>query len=246
MIDPINRTVRIFDGTNVLKLQHLLAQTEDDSTYVIGRHKGTYTINDGTWVINYTGFAGLTLENFPKAIINLTTGEIYDTTNMTVAATTITIAAANNVGLTEPATGDLLYIRVMGDVRGYDDLLDLIKMSWVDPDRNQILNETQHLAITAATNGVGVNVSDMNRVSCVVEATGVTNGGTVTVQGSSDDVAFGPVPTVGLDGVLRSVQTIAATGNYEFKVVNCDPLYLRADLTTRTDGTYTIKLTGRA
>ena len=53
---------KITDSENTLKLQHIMGLVSKGSVYVVGIQKGTYTVNDGIWNIDYTGFTGLTVE----------------------------------------------------------------------------------------------------------------------------------------------------------------------------------------
>lgn len=90
---------------------------------------------------------------------------------------------------------------------------------------------------TGASSAVPVETS--NKQTFQIKATSVSTGGTMKIQGSisgidTDD--WSDIATV----------TVSADGNTDVAVVGLGYKYMRANLTARTDGTYTVKLLDRA
>lgn len=240
--------VKLTDGTSTITSFGGLGQSDIRGIYIIGTDKGTYTVNNGTWPIDYTGFTGLTLDNFPHKIVNLTTGEAYSMVNATISSTQITPSAAENVGLTEPATGDVLFIPVVQDVRAYDDSLDLTKIAEQAPMDQQVLDEILLSAVTAAGPSSDVYVLDKKQLTVCIVASAISGAGSIfTFQGSPDQSNYGAVGSVNNVASVNSTQTIGANGTYIFEIVNASSLkWFRVNLTTRTDGTFTVYLFARS
>lgn len=240
------RKAEIIDSENSLKLQHLMAIASGNSIYILGTQKGTYTINDGTWNIDYTWTVDLVLANIPFNVVNQTTGQIYSTTGATVTSTQLQLASAENTGMTAPATGDILFIPIISTERSYytNDMTKVLEQS---PLQAQALDEKLLNAVTAtgASTDTGT-LSYKELVICIV-ASSVTDGATFTFQGSPDNTNYGTVASIDITDLVSSTQAIIADGTYFFEIVNASSLkYFRANLTTYVDGTYTVYLTSRA
>jgi len=242
--------IKLTDGrgnaNSIFKFINAL-QLSGTDVYVIGVQKGTYTVNAGTWNIDYTGFTGLTVENFPFGILNLTTDEIYSTVNATITSTQIQLDSNFNIGRTPPASGDLLFIPVVQDIRAYDDTNDVYKVIEQSPLDQQILEEKLLDAVTTSGASSDVYVLDKKQLTVCIVASGITSGATFTFQASPDQSNYGTVSSVDNTGNIKTTQTITANGTYFFEIVNASSIkWFRANITSYTDGTYTCYVYGRA
>jgi hypothetical protein len=99
------------------------------------------------------------------------------------------------------------------------------------PDRFGLLDPVTNLnAVVATGAGAAIDARRSTGSTWQIVATGVTTGGTVKVQGSVDNLSWYDINTV----------AVSATGNQKSLVDEPHP-YLRANVSARTDGTYTVK-----
>jgi hypothetical protein len=89
-------------------------------------------------------------------------------------------------------------------------------------------------AVTATGAGSGVGVIGITSFTVIITAASVTSGGTVKIQALTPGGAWATIDS----------RTIAASGD---TIVQFDGpfIQLRANLTARTDGTYTVSLIGQ-
>ena len=99
----------------------------------------------------------------------------------------------------------------------------------------QTLERIDSPLLNAAT-GTGasdsVDVSLYNKLNFIIVATGVTTGATVKIQASHDISNWVDINTT----------TVSATGNTEIEFGDVKKKYVRANITARTDGTYTVTM----
>lgn len=99
------------------------------------------------------------------------------------------------------------------------------------PDRFALLDPVTNLSAVVTTGaGSGIDARRSTGSTWQISASGVTTGGTVKIQGSVDNTNWYDVNTisVGATGVQRSI-------------VDEPHPFIRANLSARTDGTYTVK-----
>lgn len=242
------RKAEIIDSENSLKLQHLMAIASGNSIYILGTQKGTYTINDGTWNIDYTWTVDLTLANIPFNIINQTTGQIYSTTGATVTSTQLQLASAENTGMTPPATGDILFISIISTERSYNNT-DMTKVLEQASLKAQVLDEKTLDAVTSTGRSTPIQVLSYKGLTFCIVASSVTDGATFIFEGSPDSTVAN---TQGLQaknsstGAIGNSFNITADGTYYFQIDDTiSPNYIYTNLSARIDGTYTAYITGK-
>ena len=96
------------------------------------------------------------------------------------------------------------------------------------------VSKTLLSAVTATGAGSGVATGDMETKTVYIVATSAATGGTVAVQTSYDNVTW---VTIASEAVTTGVTEIAIVGLFQ--------KFLRANLTARTDGTYSVYLFGK-
>ncbi len=96
------------------------------------------------------------------------------------------------------------------------------------------INVTLLSAVTATGASVATDVSNFNKLTFHIIASSVTTGGTMKIQHSID----------GTNYVDVAEETISANGVKEVAVSDKKYRYVRANLTARTDGTYSVLLFG--
>lgn len=85
-------------------------------------------------------------------------------------------------------------------------------------------------AVTATGAGAAVTASASGCSVWAITAASITSGGTVKIQGSLDDTNY------------YDIASVAVTANgTQYVFVDEPHFYLRANVTARTDGTYTVK-----
>lgn len=89
-------------------------------------------------------------------------------------------------------------------------------------------------AVTTTGAGSAWNTSDMETKTIYCVATGATSGGTLAIQTSED----------GTNWITIASETVT-TGTKEIAIVGLYHRYIRANLTARTDGTYTVTAIGK-
>lgn len=99
------------------------------------------------------------------------------------------------------------------------------------PDRFALLDPVTNLsAVTATGAGSGIDARRSTGSTWQITAASVTAGGTVKIQGSVDNSNWYDINTV----------SVSASGNQRSLVDEPHP-FIRANVTARTDGTYTVK-----
>ena len=91
-------------------------------------------------------------------------------------------------------------------------------------------------AVTASGASSAYNSGDLTTKTIYIVASSVTTGATVAIQTSIDGTNW---VTIG------SAQNIVADGVTEFAIVGLLQKYIRANITSYTDGTYTVILFGK-
>jgi len=195
-------------------------------------------------------YSGVSREQI-QLIKNLTTGDtLYNAMfpnkyNIAVSGGAIT----HNYDNSNHSDTDIIQVTVMlTESMGYNATTDALKTTEQAPMDQQVLDATLLNAVTIPGASTAVYVLDKTYKTFHVIATNVTTGATFTFQISADGVKWETVNTFADGGTSGSAtQAISANGNYAFAV---DPKvsvkYMRANITSLTDGTYTCYLQGRA
>ena len=89
-------------------------------------------------------------------------------------------------------------------------------------------------SVTAVGSGTALNVLDFDKFTIHVTSTSVTSGGTVIIQSSNDGTNYATIATL----------TITSDMTNEIAIERRTYKYLKASITSRTDGTYTVTLVG--
>jgi hypothetical protein len=130
----------------------------------------------------------------------------------------------------------------------YNETLGSLETVEQAPVDQQVLDEKLLDAVTATGASTDVNVLDKSRLTIVAYASSVTTGGTLKIQGSPDGTNYADLATFA-DGNTTGAtsQDITADGTYVFTLPSTLAIkYIRANLSARTDGTYTVYLYGGA
>jgi len=187
-------------------------------------------------------------------ILDLDTNDvIYDVhlkrDGITFSSGVITYSVDNNI------TDDTDDVRIVIDdtsgttqaIGGYSTTLDALKTIEQAPLDQQVLDETLLNAVTATGASTDVYVLDKNYITIEVVASSVTTGGTIDIEGTSDQTNYGTIGVVDNSDTVSSSISISSDGTYYYDVKNASSVkYMRANLSSRTDGTYTVKIFGRA
>lgn len=129
----------------------------------------------------------------------------------------------------------------------YNSDLDVYEIVEQAPLDQQVLSETLLNAVTSTGASTAVNVQDKSQLAIQYVATGVSSGATLKIQGSNDNSNWADVALKKNDGTFAAGSiTISATGTAIYQLEQVGFMYLRANLSARTDGTYTVTLSGRA
>lgn len=130
----------------------------------------------------------------------------------------------------------------------YNPTTNAITTTRIDPLDQQVLDDLLLDAVTATGASTAPNVLDKSRLTFVVVASSVTTGGTLKFQGSPDGTNYVDISTFAAGALTAAAsQGISADGTYIFTVDSRVAIkYIRANLTARTDGTYTVYLFGGA
>jgi large exoprotein involved in heme utilization and adhesion len=192
------------------------------------------------------------------AVIDLNTNDVvYDVNikreGVTLSGGVITYTADSNIMFDEDDLR-IVYDDMAGGggassifIAGYNEGVDAVKVVEQAPLDQQVLDELLLNAVTATGASTSVFTLDKQELTVVVVASSVSTGGTLTFQGSPDNINWGTVGTVDNSGTTATTQAITGDGVFVFKVVNAGSLkWFRANLTARTDGTYTVYLFARA
>jgi hypothetical protein len=116
-------------------------------------------------------------------------------------------------------------------VKGYDAGQDALGVSDVSPALLQTYEEVLLNAVTGTGASASKSGLDYRKLVFHTVATGVTTGGTMKIQTSLDNTNWDDAAT----------HSIGATGLYEANLEGKFK-YVRANLTARTDGTYTVTM----
>ena len=106
--------------------------------------------------------------------------------------------------------------------------------------------ETTHAAVTASGTGTALTAQGMKNISVQIVATSVSSGGVFALEGSLDGTSFGvltPKTTAAANlAVSNRLFTVSANGTYILEYENVSVKDVHVNLSTRTDGTYTVKV----
>ena len=97
------------------------------------------------------------------------------------------------------------------------------------------VEKTMQSAAVATGVGTVVGTSEMETKTIYIIATSVSSGAIIEIQTSYDGTNYTTIST----------QTIVANGTTEVAIVGLYHKYIRANITTWTDGTYTVYLLGK-
>lgn len=101
-------------------------------------------------------------------------------------------------------------------------------------------------AVTGTGAGSTLNASGRRSMSMQIAATSVSSGCTIVLEGTLDDSKWSRLTPKDGDAsglaIANRVGTISATGDYIMEYENVCALKVRANILTRSDGTYTAKV----
>jgi hypothetical protein len=101
-------------------------------------------------------------------------------------------------------------------------------------------------AVTATGAGSTAGADGRGKISLQVVAASVSTGGAIVLEGTLDDSSWCRLTPKDGDmtglAIANRVGTISASGTYILEYENVNALKVRANLVTRTDGTYTAKI----
>jgi hypothetical protein len=107
--------------------------------------------------------------------------------------------------------------------------------------------ETTHSAVVAAGTGTALGAQGMSKATVQIVATNISAGGGVfALEGSDEGPSYGVLTSkttasAGL-AVTNRLFTVSANGTYILEYVDLSLFSVRVNFSTRTDGTYTIKV----
>jgi len=131
------------------------------------------------------------------------------------------------------------------ELLAYNISSDSLKILEQAPVDQQGLDEKVLNAVTAAGASTYVNVLDKARVIFAVVATNVTTGFDISIEGSPNGDDWGEVGIEDKQGVETGSININSDGTYLYRVVDA-PKYIRANITSYTDGTASAWIQGGA
>jgi len=139
-------------------------------------------------------------------------------------------------------------------LEGIDNATDIVAIPFKDGVLTKILLLTgigeqleQTIFENVDTSGTSDDIYVLGKSDLTVEitATSVTEGASIKIQGTSDNVNYGDLGVVDNTGNINQTISITNDGTYFYEVVNASSLkYVRSNITSLTDGSYTIKITG--
>jgi hypothetical protein len=131
------------------------------------------------------------------------------------------------------------------ELLAYSTSNDSLKILEQAPVDQQQLDEKVLNAVTAAGASTAVNVLDKARIIFAVVATNVTTGFDISIEGSPNGDDWGEVGIEDKQGVEAGSININSNGIYLYRVVDA-PKYIRANITSYTDGTASAWIQGGA
>jgi hypothetical protein len=218
--------------------------------HVIPKENYTLDATAGTITLS-SPYDDLDLEQFITVVDLDTNDVIYDVhlkrDGVTFANGVLTYTADNNI------TNDDDDIRIVINdtsgttqaIGGYSTTLDALKIVEQAPVDQQGLDEKVLNAVTAAGASTAVNVLDKSRIIFIVDATNVTTGFDISIEGSPNGDDWGEVGIEDKQGVEAGSININSNGIYLYRVVDA-PKYIRANITSYTDGTASAWIQGGA
>ena len=101
-------------------------------------------------------------------------------------------------------------------------------------------------AVAAQGAGSAVTAQGFSKATLQVVASSVSSGGVIALDGSVDGTSFGPLTPKAVAGanlaVTNRLFTISSNGTYLIEYEGLAVKDVKANLSTRTDGTYTAKV----
>lgn len=114
--------------------------------------------------------------------------------------------------------------------------------SFYEPLENVLFNE-----VTSTGTSADFSVFGKKELTIEIIAANVTDGATFSIEATTDQTNYGTIGVVNRSGTIYSDIVIDANGTYYYEVINASSLkYIRGNLSSRSDGTYTMTLLGRA
>lgn len=132
---------------------------------------------------------------------------------------------------------------------GYDNATGSNQYSNVAPELSQNIQSVLLFAVTSTGSSTAINIVGYNKVGVHITASSVATGGTLNILASYDDSSYGKVPIANsndMPGIActNGTITISTTGTYYIPLPDIKTNYIKANLATRTDGTYTVSVVG--
>jgi len=125
--------------------------------------------------------------------------------------------------------------------------LSTLKTTEQAPLDQQVLDETLLNAVTATGASTDIYTIDKKDLTVEITASSVIDGATILIQATTDNTNYGDLGMVDNTGVVVNEINITESGTYYYEIVNASSAkYIRSNITSRIDGTYTVKLLGGA
>jgi len=199
---------------------------------------GDVKVTDGTETANVTASNELNVLDSNSADIK-TSVELIDDTIGTIdtafsGKVSVNGAKAESTVPTEVADADAvaLWVDTFGRqiVAGFNQAIDSLDVNDVSPALLQTSEQTLLSAVTSTGASSDFNVLNYNKMTFFIVASSVTDGGTMKIQSSPDGTNYYDEDAVSViaDGVTKIV------------ISEEKHKYVRANLTARTDGTYSV------
>lgn len=99
-------------------------------------------------------------------------------------------------------------------------------------NRNLIFEKTLLEAVNTTGSSQVIDVSDFSKITFHMTATGVSSGADLELQSSLDKTNFVTIN--------ESTKAITSSGTTEFAITNKKYKYIKANITSRNDGVYSV------
>lgn len=117
-------------------------------------------------------------------------------------------------------------------IAGFSQAVNSLNVSEQAPAQLMTLEQTNLDAVTSTGAGSDIDVSNYNKITVAYTASSVSTGGTVKLEGSMDGTNYYDIDS----------ESISSDGTTYHSVSGEKHKYIRTNLSSRTDGTYTTKI----
>ena len=129
----------------------------------------------------------------------------------------------------------------------YDSTINASRIVELAPTDQQVLFEKLLNAVTSTGVSTQVYTLDKRDMTMCVIASSTDAGGIFTFEGSPDGTNWGALTSIDSDGTAAATQAVPDDGTFFFDITNVGSVkYVRANLSSRDDGTYTVYFMAKA